>query len=172
MDLLSEGQLELLKTIKPLSEWEYELNIYEYDSDRGWEVIDEEFWQHGRPITYEDFHYAGKDMTIVNNNELLINRLKNLKKEIKNRIVNSHYHGIARRTIIDYQINEMSYDSALNNLIYIRNLIYINKINEIIKIQRLFRWNKKLPVLWKIAEYYTAKKYSPENALKYAYLND
>ncbi len=167
MDLLSEGQLELLKTIKPLSEWEYELNIYEYDRDRGWETIEEEFWDYEMPITYEDFHYAGKDMTIINNNKVLINILKNLETEIKNRIVNSHYHGIARRIIIDYQINDISYKSALFHLIHLKNLIYVNKIDQIIKIQRLFRWNKKLPVLWKIAEYYTAKKYAPDYALKY-----
>lgn len=34
-------------------------------------------------------------------------------------------------------------------------------------IQKRFKWNQKLPILWKIAEYYTQKKYSPENAIKY-----
>lgn len=34
------------------------------------------------------------------------------------------------------------------------------------KIQSKWRLFKKLPTLWKIAEYYTAKKYSPENVFK------
>lgn len=171
MDFLTSGQIELLKTIKPLSEWEHELNIYDYDSDRGWNMIEEEFWQYNKPITYDDFKYAGRDMTIINNDLILINKLKDLENEIKYRIVNSHYHNIARRIILDYQINDLTYNNALENLTSIRNLIYVSKYDQIVKIQRLFRWVKKLPILWKIAEYYSAKKYKPENILKYIKLD-
>lgn len=34
-----------------------------------------------------------------------------------------------------------------------------------IKIQKKWRLIKKFPTLWKIAEYYTAKKYAPENII-------
>lgn len=46
-----------------------------------------------------------------------------------------------------------------------------NEIQKIIILQRFWKRNGKfiikLPVLWKIAEYYMSKKYSPENILKY-----
>lgn len=50
------------------------------------------------------------------------------------------------------------------------------EVKKIIKFQKY--WKKygkfinKLPTLWKIAEYYTEKKYSPENILKYINLED
>lgn len=40
-------------------------------------------------------------------------------------------------------------------------------INKIIPLQRYWKLYRKLPTLWKIAEYYTKKRYSPENILKY-----
>lgn len=39
------------------------------------------------------------------------------------------------------------------------------------KIQNQFRWKKRLRVLWKIAEYYTKNKFSPENILKHIKLD-
>lgn len=39
------------------------------------------------------------------------------------------------------------------------------------KIKRWYKNLKRLPVLWKIAEYYTARKYHPDNALKYIKLD-
>jgi hypothetical protein len=45
-------------------------------------------------------------------------------------------------------------------------------LNKIIILQKYFKLkNKTLPILWKIAEYYTAKKYSPENIFKYINLD-
>lgn len=41
------------------------------------------------------------------------------------------------------------------------------KVKKIIKLQRFIKLYIRLPTLWKIAEYYTKKKYSPENILKY-----
>ena len=43
---------------------------------------------------------------------------------------------------------------------------------KIIKLQRYIKLYIKLPILWKIAEYYTKKKLSPENVLKYINLED
>lgn len=45
-------------------------------------------------------------------------------------------------------------------------------INPVLKIQRYWRLYKKFPTLWKISEYYTSKKYSPNNILKYIDLNN
>ena len=39
-------------------------------------------------------------------------------------------------------------------------------------IQNRFKWNKNLPTLWKIAEYYTKQKYSPNSIMKYIKLDD
>ncbi len=174
---LTQGQKNLLETIKPLNEWGYILNTYDEDSDTAWTWIEEEFWQNGKIITFDDFYYAGKDLTIINNNLDLINNLKKLEMEIKEKIVNSHYHGIARRTILDYQIGDKDYDTTLTFLIQIRDLIYVRKRKQIIRIQQwmkriIYLKSNRFKVLWKIAEYYIAKKYSPINALKYIDLDD
>ena len=42
-----------------------------------------------------------------------------------------------------------------------------NETKKIIKLQRCIKLYLKLPTLWRIAEYYTQKKYSPENIMKY-----
>lgn len=44
-------------------------------------------------------------------------------------------------------------------------------VNAFTKLKRLIHWKAKLPTLWKIAEYYTARKYSPENVLLYISLD-
>ena len=47
------------------------------------------------------------------------------------------------------------------------------KINEYLSSICIKRWYKKykhFKTLWKIAEYYTKRKYSPENILNYVYL--
>lgn len=58
----------------------------------------------------------------------------------------------------------------------IYNQIHYKHVEDkIIKIQRLYRlykWNKNKKTLWCIAEYYTVKKYSPNNILNYIELND
>ena len=44
------------------------------------------------------------------------------------------------------------------------------KLNQIHYVSQIIRWyknTKKNKILWKIAEYYTKKKYSPENILKH-----
>ncbi len=59
-------------------------------------------------------------------------------------------------------------------LIYYQNH-YKNDIDKLKKIQRLYRqykWNKIKNILWKIADYYTARKYSPNNILNYITLYD
>ncbi len=44
--------------------------------------------------------------------------------------------------------------------------------NAAIKIQRMYKWRKRLPILYKVIEYYTAKKYSPANILCYVELEE
>jgi hypothetical protein len=46
------------------------------------------------------------------------------------------------------------------------------EIKKIIKLQRFIKLYIKLPILWNISEYYTKKKYSPENILKYINLEN
>lgn len=45
-------------------------------------------------------------------------------------------------------------------------------VDAAIKIQRYIKLRQKIPVLWKILEYYTAKKYAPCNILKYINLEN
>lgn len=51
----------------------------------------------------------------------------------------------------------------------------ITEVKKIIKLQKFWKKNRKfivnLPTLWKIAEYYTKKKYSAINILKYINLD-
>ncbi len=62
-----------------------------------------------------------------------------------------------------------------NFIYYIHNVVIQDKswfktkyeIKKIIKLQKYIKLYLKLPTLWRIAEYYTKKKYSPENILKY-----
>jgi len=164
-DELTIGQIELLETIKPLNEWNYELvEYFEYDN---FFYIDETFWQNSRTITFDDFYYAGVNMTIINNDENKLAILKELENDIKERIVNSLYHDMARRFIINYQIGKITYEDAYNDLFYFK---YLNNLKQINKIQNWYRnkhfIKKTMPILWKIAEYYMANKYKPENINK------
>ena len=52
----------------------------------------------------------------------------------------------------------------------IRNNV-AHKAIELIKLQRRFRFRRKMRTLWKIAEYYTARKYAPENVFLYISLD-
>lgn len=45
-------------------------------------------------------------------------------------------------------------------------------INNAVLISNWYKKYKRIQTLWKIAEYYTSNKYSPENALKYINLED
>ncbi len=51
-------------------------------------------------------------------------------------------------------------------------LFNINNLSKISKLQKFIRIKIKFPILWKIAEYYTQKKYSPDNILKYIDLDN
>lgn len=66
--------------------------------------------------------------------------------------------------------NFFSFDIELEKPIELGHCEYYT--NPVIKIQRYWRLRKKIPTLWKIAEYYTSKKYSPNNILKYVNLNE
>ncbi len=47
----------------------------------------------------------------------------------------------------------------------------IKKYLSILKITQWYKDKKRMKALWRIAEYYTSKKYSPENVLMYVDLN-
>jgi Leucine-rich repeat (LRR) protein len=70
--------------------------------------------------------------------------------------------------IIEYPYEIIGYKKYGN--ILINNTVDF-KESSFTKLQRFFRFKKKLPTLWKIAEYYTARKYSPENILLYISLD-
>lgn len=65
----------------------------------------------------------------------------------------------------EYEEYEFDADNSID-MIYCS--YYIDPAN---KIKRWYKNLKRLPVLWKIAEYYTARKYHPDNALKYIKLD-
>lgn len=44
---------------------------------------------------------------------------------------------------------------------------FINKLFVTYKLSELYKLNKKMPTLWKIAEYYTSQKYHPDYILNY-----
>lgn len=122
MDSLTTGQKELLKTIKPLNEWiDY---VEEYVETGNWSPIDNEFWQHCKTITFNEFYYAGKDLTNYINNDLdKVKYLESLYIAIVNKIPNSYHHEIAERLVINYRINDTTYDNAITQLNSILNLI-------------------------------------------------
>lgn len=100
---LTEGQIALLETIKPLSEWSFELREFEINDNFG--DIDELFWQCGRTITYDDFHFAGVDQTPkIDNSDSRVIELNYYRDTIMKAIRNSHYHGICNRVIKSFII--------------------------------------------------------------------
>lgn len=74
---------------------------------------------------------------------------------------------------IVFTVDEIIGNIIIPNHILIRiNINKNNKIrNKLKKIIYKFRRIKQFKILWKIAEYYTAKKYSPNNILKYIKLD-
>ena len=58
-----------------------------------------------------------------------------------------------------------------NISVFHSNCICYRNINKINRIQNWYRFWKRQPVLWRIADYYTARKYAPENILKYVSLD-
>lgn len=61
-----------------------------------------------------------------------------------------------------------SYDLVIQDKSWFKTQDEIKKIAKLQKYWKLYlKLYSKSPILWKIAEYYTAKKYSPENIMKY-----
>ena len=113
-------------------------------------------------------------------------------KNIPNTLVNLQYLCCYRtqiklipNTLVNLQelyCNKLTLSNKLISLKYIYQLNninnywnYINKSDKhrlaFIKLQKIFRLRKLFKILWKIAEYYTAKKYSPENVMKFINLD-
>lgn len=88
----------------------------------------------------------------------------------------------------EHKYNMKDYDKLIPENVYIFSETYcfkhkstgclcIKNINKITKIQKWYKRMKylksnRIEVLWRIAEYYSAKKYSPGNILKYVKLED
>lgn len=94
---------------------------------------------------------------IFNNNKLII--------EYNNR----EYYNMDRKYISIISFNRAYIHKLNENSLYkFKQECYdLYKIQSQIKIFNLYKKYKKNKILWKIAEYYTAKKYSPEKILKY-----
>jgi len=75
----------------------------------------------------------------------------------------------------EYQewINMNDYDYNIYNTVSIHYSHYFNDVVK--KIQKWYKirfFNKKLPILWNIAEYYMKKKYHPNSNYLYEYKNN
>jgi hypothetical protein len=70
--------------------------------------------------------------------------------------------------------NEMvSYQFILNDNTIPSNLYYCSKFNKAAsQIQKYYKLYKRMNILWEIAEYYMAQKYSPTKILNYINLKD
>jgi hypothetical protein len=67
-------------------------------------------------------------------------------------------------------LNDLCYDGYKTDIKIIKRQKRIK--NGFIKFIKLYKKYKWLKTLWKIAEYYTAKKYSPDNIIKYIDLSE
>lgn len=113
---LSDGQIALLETIKPLSEWEFELDAL-YDNGN-FDYIDETFWQRGRTIQYNDFYYAGVDQTPkVDVADPRVIELNYYRSTIFDSIPNCHYRDICDRAIKNFVIEKKSFETARGSLL-------------------------------------------------------
>lgn len=95
-------------------------------------------------------------------------------KEIPKELINLKYlHCIYNKvTKIPKELIHLKFLNCIRKIDWDKSWIKTKEEKQkIVKLQRFWKKNYKfiinLPILWKIAEYYTAKKYSPENILKY-----
>lgn len=139
---------------------------------------------------YNDHGLTSLDLIIlINSYKLLnINSNKNKIKQIIKSLFND-YILIKQRNISNAKalgkvfnyINTKFINNKIplninNNKIILDELnMNNNKIIKIIKglrkLKNIYNYNSKKIILWKIAEYYSKKKYSPDNILKYINLN-
>ena len=84
----------------------------------------------------------------------------------------SIYYGSS--TISNKLINLVEINNYYGGLENIEESIERNKCTKkaLVKFLKFWRFKHKLKKLWKIAEYYMAKKYHPDNILKYAKLEE
>ena len=73
-----------------------------------------------------------------------------------------YYNPCAKNT---FDLNEIELKQFKKEFYKLNEFYYINKII------KWYKHHKKIKILWKIAEYYTKKKYSPENIIKYINLD-
>jgi hypothetical protein len=122
--------------------------------------------------------FYNNNIKISNNaliNELLINSNTNIKINIfnNNKILleynNRKYYNLDREyvSIITFDreyVHKLNEKDLYN---FKQDCIRLYKLQSQIKIFNFYKKYKRNKILWKIAEYYMAKKYAPKNILKY-----
>jgi len=68
----------------------------------------------------------------------------------------------------NYRYNTIFEEFSINN----NNILIYSSIKLIQKNYRIYLFNKKLPILWKISEYYSAKKYHPNGKFMKNYIKN
>lgn len=121
---LTQGQIELLETIKPVSYWKYELKAY-FEEDNFGDII-ETFWQHGKEVEFDDFYYAGVDLTPkISKNDPRLLELNQYKHALFEHIRNINYHRAIERSIKDFVIGKSTFETTKNILRRMINM-YVN----------------------------------------------
>jgi hypothetical protein len=76
----------------------------------------------------------------------------------------NHYIPVGRES--NFYLNEIELKQFKKEFYKLNQIHYSNQII------KWYKYHKKMKTLWKIAEYYTKKKYSPENILKHIDLDE
>lgn len=118
---LTDGQKQFLSSLSNKESW-YKY-IASYSENDEWDSLQERIDTYDKYLTYDDFHYLGKNMTFVNNDIDKINQLNYLKNSIINKIPNRYYQDMAKRLFIDYRINSISFKKTKAILVNINNIM-------------------------------------------------
>lgn len=116
---LTDGQKQFLSSLSNKESW-YKY-IASYSENGEWDILQNKIGSYDKYLTYDDFHYLGKNMTFINNDIDKINQLNYLKYSIINKIPNRYYQDMAKRIFIDYRINSISFKKTKAILVNINN---------------------------------------------------
>ena len=103
----------------------------------------------------------------MNPDYILFNHMRNLKMK-----KNKKFIRIKDMTISELIKRINKDDRSKSNLCQYQTKKDTPRFDLVGKIQNWYRFWKRQRVLWRIADYYTARKYAPENILKYLDLNE
>ena len=84
---LTDGQKQFLSSLSNKESW-YKY-IASYSENGEWDILQNKIDTYDKYLTYDDFHYLGKNMTFVNNDIDKINQLNYLKITVAKKAVNS-----------------------------------------------------------------------------------